>query len=227
MTNIFIAGELGKIVGSSWKLKVRNFAELFNAIEANVGKLRKYLAGRGRHKLAIFVNGDLVNADNFLRQDIRGSKVEIIPVLAGGAAAMAAWIVTDLLVMEGLAAVIVEFVLTAIISAAISFGISLLINKLLKPDDPDATKTSSFVFSSAENVTQQGQVVPVGYGRMLIGSSVISTTLSNVDKSKWVEEEEQTSDQLSEAQAARKATEGAIISAMWGVPQDKLADLEG
>jgi hypothetical protein len=80
---------------------------------------------------------------------------------------------------------LLEFVLTVLISAAISFGISMLMAKLLSTDDPEAVKTTSFIFTSAENTTEQGQVVPVGYGRMKVGSKVISVAASNVDKRRW------------------------------------------
>jgi len=80
---------------------------------------------------------------------------------------------------------LLEFVLTVLISAAISFGISMLMAKLLSTDDPEAVKTTSFIFTSAENTTEQGQVVPVGYGRIKVGSKVISVAASNVDKGQW------------------------------------------
>jgi hypothetical protein len=53
----------------------------------------------------------------------------------------------------------------------------------MKPDDPEALNTTSFLFGQAENVSKQGVVVPVGYGRMQIGSRVISVNMFNVDRS--------------------------------------------
>lgn len=184
MIKVSIAGKLGKVIGSNWNLEVSTFQDLFNAIEANTGKLRNYLSRSKKDKLAIFVDDDLVEADCFLNQPIKGKQVKIIPVLAGGASMIAAYIVTTI-GLKGMAAMVVQFVLTAVISTAISYGISLLISKLLRPDDPDATRTSSFVFSGAENVTQQGQVVPVGYGRMIVGSNVVSVVNTSVDKTLW------------------------------------------
>tara|TARA_R110000824_G_scaffold176106_1_gene354910 strand:- start:125 stop:757 length:633 start_codon:yes stop_codon:yes gene_type:complete len=184
MTDIFIGGKLGKKIGSTWKLKVSTFMELFNALECNTGTFRHYLNKNKKDKLAIFLDGDLVEADDFLYRDVRNKKIEIVPILAGAAAVLAGAIVSAIGV-QGVTAIIVEFVLTAVISAAISFGISYLISKLMKTNDPDATNTTSFVFSSAENTAQQGQVVPVGYGRMSVGGNVISVSLSSVEKSIW------------------------------------------
>ena len=184
MTNISIEGHLAEVVGSSWVLKVRNFRELFNAIEANTNKLRDYFNTHTKQYWAIFVNDERVDSEKFMFQNIENKEVRIIPILAGGAGTMAAAIVSAIGV-EGMAAVILEFVISAIISMAISFGLSMLMAKLMKPDDPEAVNTTSYIFSSPENVSQQGQVVPVGYGRAKIGSTVISVSSSNVDKQVW------------------------------------------
>jgi predicted phage tail protein len=184
MTDIFIGGKLGKKIGSTWKLKVSTFMELFNALECNTGTFRHYLNKNKKDKLAIFLDGDLVKADDFLYRDVKNKKIEIVPILAGAAAMMAGAIVSAI-GLQGVAAVVVQFVLTAVISAAISFGISYLISKIMKSNDPDATSTTSFVFSSAENTAQQGQVVPVGYGRMSVGGNVVSVSLSSVEKNVW------------------------------------------
>jgi predicted phage tail protein len=185
MTEISIEGKLGRELGSHWKLKVRNFAELFNAIEANTNKLRKYLDGNRREYWAIFVNGERVDPSSFLHSNIKNKKIKIIPILAGAAATVAVAIVGAMWIESSLLFMILEFVLTAIISTAISFGLSLLLAKLLRTDDPEAVNTTSFIFSSPENVASQGQVVPVGYGRVKIGSKTISVGLTNVDKERW------------------------------------------
>ncbi len=185
MTNISIEGHLAKVVGPKWELHVRNFVELFNAIEANTHKLRAYLNGRTGHYWAIFVNGEKVDPDSFLFQNIKDKNVKIIPLLAGGGP-IATAIVTAMGV-KGTAAIILEFVISAIISMAISFGLSMLMAKLMKPDDPQAANTTSFIFGSPENVASQGNVVPVGYGRIKAGGNVISVSSSNVDRTVWDE----------------------------------------
>jgi len=184
MTNISIEGHLGEVVGSSWTLKVKNFRELFNALEANTNKLRNYFNARRKQYWAIFVDDERVDAEKFMFQNIENKHVRIIPLLAGGASTLAAAIVAAIGV-EGTAALILEFVISAIISMAISFGLSMLMAKLMKSDDPEAANTTSHVFSSPENVSQQGEVVPVGYGRVKVGSTVISVSSSNVDRQVW------------------------------------------
>jgi predicted phage tail protein len=183
MTNISIEGHLAEVVGSSWTLKVRNFMELFNAIEANTNKLRDYFHAHTKQYWAIFVDDERVDAEKFMFQNIENKHVRIIPLLAGGGPIAGA--IVAAIGVEGTAAIILEFVISAIISMAISFGLSMLMAKLMKTDDPEAVNTTSYIFSSPENVSQQGQVVPVGYGRVKVGSTVISVSSSNVDRQIW------------------------------------------
>jgi len=185
MTELNIEGKLGKVFGSTWELNVSNFVELFSALEANTQKLRNYLRTNRKEYWAIFVDGERVDADGFLFDNIKNKKIQIIPILAGAAGTIAAAIVAEMGITSTLGALVVEFVLTVIISTAISFGLSLLIAKLMRTDDPEVVNTTSFLFGAPENVAEQGQVVPVGYGRIRTGSKVISVSSTNVDKAVW------------------------------------------
>ena len=194
MTTIRIEGWLGELLGRKWDLKVKNFVELFNAIENNTHKLRSFLLKKRGNSFAMFVDGELVDNKNFLFTNIRGKRVDIMPVLAGATTAIASQIASAVLgTAEGFAFAATVFVLDTLITAVITMGISILIAKLMAPDDPQAVNTTSFVFGSAENVSSQGQVVPVGYGRVRIGSKVISTSMSTMDKTKFADEDKEIS----------------------------------
>ena len=194
MTTIRIEGWLGELLGRKWDLKVKNFVELFNAIENNTHKLRSFLLKNRGNSFAMFVDGELVDNKNFLFTNIRGKRVDIMPVLAGATTAIASQIASAVLgTAEGFAFAATVFVLDTLITAVITMGISILIAKLMAPDDPQAVNTTSFVFGSAENVSSQGQVVPVGYGRVRIGSKVISTSMSTMDKTKFADEDKEIS----------------------------------
>ena len=67
--------------------------------------------------------------------------------------------------------------------SVISFGISFLINKLLSPKNPKQVQTSSYIFSSKENVANRNTPIPVSYGRLRIGTHVISSVGLNFDLS--------------------------------------------
>ena len=194
MTTIRIEGWLGELLGRKWDLKVKNFVELFNAIENNTHKLRSFLLKNRGNSFAMFVDGELVDNKNFLFTNIRGKRVDIMPVLACATTAIASQIASAVLgPAEGFAFAATVFVLDTLITAVITMGTSILIAKLMAPDDPQAVNTTSFVFGSAENVSSQGQVVPVGYGRVRIGSKVISTSMSTMDKTKFADEDKEIS----------------------------------
>jgi predicted phage tail protein len=192
MTNIIIGGHLGGLIGKEWNMKVRTFRELFGALNTNTeGVFRRYMIGN-LQSFAIFCDGVAIDTTFFLDQNIRNKKVLIVPVLtgdgpvaAGIAVGAGANVMLSATVTTAISFKIAVFVTSTIISAAISFGISFLMSKLLDADDPEQINTSSFIFSSPENTSNQGDPVPIGYGRMRIGSNVISASISNIDRSRF------------------------------------------
>jgi predicted phage tail protein len=177
MTNVFLEGRLGDVVGQEFTFKARNVKEVLSAIEANTGKLRNYLFSNKKRLFAIFVEGKEAG----LFTSVKGKVVRILPILFGSVATISAMIAAKL-VKGAVAKAVVGFIVGAVLSAVLSFGISMLISKMLKPDDPDTVSTSSFIFGQAENVANQGVPVPVGYGRLKIGSRIISVNTFSVDK---------------------------------------------
>ena len=173
MTNVYLGGRLGKIVGKRFKFHTRNLKEVFDAIEANTNKLRSFLLKDKKRVLAIFVNDREIDSSTGLMTNVQGKTVKVLPMLKGGFVKTAAAIVA-VLKITGTAAKVATFIITAVLYAALSFGISLLMAKLMAEDDPESENTTSFIFGQAENVTSQGGPVPVGYGRMIIGSRVVS-----------------------------------------------------
>tara|TARA_Y100000356_G_C11250300_1_gene286630 strand:+ start:1278 stop:1961 length:684 start_codon:yes stop_codon:yes gene_type:complete len=185
MTSVSLEGRLGQIVGSQFSFKTRTLREVLDAIEANTGKFRNYLLGNGKRMFAIFVDGKELDPVASLNTNVKNKKITIIPLLFGAFVASLTAAIVGAMAVTGVAAKVATFVVGTVLSAALSFGISLLISKIMKQDDPEALNTSSFLFGQAENVTKQGVVVPVGYGRMQVGSRVISVNLFNIDRSKY------------------------------------------
>ena len=182
MTSVSLEGRLGQIVGSHFSFKTRTLREVLDAIEANTGKFRNYLLGNGKRMFAIFVDGKELDPVASLNTNVKNKKITIIPLLFGAFVASLTAAIVGAMAVTGVAAKVATFVVGTVLSAALSFGISLLISKIMKQDDPEALNTSSFLFGQAENVTKQGVVVPVGYGRMQVGSRVISVNLFNIDR---------------------------------------------
>ena len=184
MTTVSLAGRLGEIVGANFSFKTRNLREVLAAIESNTGRLRSYFGNNGKRRFAIFINGKEIDPSAGENVDVRNKKVLIIPMLMGAIVVTTKAIVSAIMVAGATKAAIkvATFIVGTILSAALSFGMSMLMSKLMDSDDPDTKNTTSFLFGQAENITKQGIVVPVGYGRMIIGSRVISVNLFQVDK---------------------------------------------
>ena len=109
---------------------------------------------------------------------IFGSGVGALAVGIGVIAATAGYVATG----------IVSTILYGVALAAISYGIQSLLTKPPSQNTPGSTGTStaasqSYLFSNGENVTQQGGPVPLGYGRLKIGSAVIQQTIKNYPNS--------------------------------------------
>ena len=54
----------------------------------------------------------------------------------------------------------------------------MLITKLLTPKSPTDIKTVSRLFSSYENVSLRNVAIPIGYGRLRIGSIIVANNIN-------------------------------------------------
>jgi len=67
---------------------------------------------------------------------------------------------------------------------AVSFGASLVLGglaQMLAKNPQKPNDSASYLFNGPVNTTEQGNAVPVLYGRLIIGSQVISASLSAYD----------------------------------------------
>ena len=174
-----------KIACPSFQANIDSFDELLSCISANfdnfgkeVNKLREKFDG-----LLIIVDGFIVDNGAVLNQKIRNAKViELVPVLSLAAFASSTILFTSITATT-VAGKIGVFLVNTIIMSVISFGISFLINKLLSPKNPKQVQTSSYIFSSKENAASRNTPIPVSYGRLRIGTHVISSVGLNFDLS--------------------------------------------
>ena len=68
-------------------------------------------------------------------------------------------------------------IITAIV---VSIVTGLIMQALFKPPKPKEEKeTKSYLFSGPVNTAAQGVPIPIGYGRLRVGSTVISASLRN------------------------------------------------
>lgn len=191
MVNVILEGNLGRKAGKEWKLNVRTAVEAIKAIQANCDGFLAEIAER-KNKYIFVIDGTPYYDWTALYTKIKKT-LKLIPVLLGGAViipAIAAY-VSFTIVAISTALTISTFAATLILIAGVAlvaYGVYSLVTYLMTPDkpgDPSDYATSSFIFGGAENVESQGAAIPVGYGRMLLGSKIIGANDTSVDLAVW------------------------------------------
>lgn len=205
MTIIRLHGILAKEFGEEMYCNIRRPKEVFAAIDANKPNFIKRiteLLQEGIH-YSIVIDGMDVKEITELSVLKQFNKIDIVPAIVGtgplvaliGAAVMIAGATSALAVGIG----------------AVILGIGLQMTLAPKPKSSEraeatiSARNESFAFSSKANLTQQGSPVPVGYGRLRIGSSVIQTTVKSFPQ-KYLQDTAMIESQLS------STTQAATIS---------------
>jgi predicted phage tail protein len=183
MTTVYLHGLLAKEFGRKFRFSLSRPRDAVWAIDANKkGFVNRLLElSKGGANYSVVVDGSLAN--KFSVEKAGAKEIHILPAISGSAG-----VVTAIGVILYAAALYAPewavVYLVALGSAAISYGISNLMQKDQKVDVGSASATStalnkSFLFSNGENVTEQGIPMPIGYGRLRIGSAVIQSTVKS------------------------------------------------
>ncbi len=157
MINIEFKGILAKRLGEKWNLQVSSVLEIFQAIEANnseVNNLFVDLQNFCTHFI-VFINGKIMPPHLLNSRILKtNSEVKIVPVVQGGGVTLAMFLI-------GLA----------------FSALSMILAKSMSPKSPRDVSTSSAVLGQVRNVVNRDIVVPLGYGRMRVGSAVVSNNI--------------------------------------------------
>lgn len=195
LVEIKLHGILGERVGETWKLAVKSVGEAMRGIEVLSGhKLYKNLIENDKKGVQYRV---LINQRDFfapqkididkpdtimvseLSMKINNLKsIDVVPILAGSGDNF-----LDILqVIIGVVLIIVAVVsqqwwTVPAILAGLGFVASGVMGLLTKPpslDSYQASQKKSYLFSGPSNVVDEGIPVPVVYGKLLVGSIVMS-----------------------------------------------------
>lgn len=199
ITNIKLHGDLGEKIGKEFKFLCRTVGEAIRAVEYLSGKkLYKYLLEKDKEgvKYKVLINGrnfecqetptlekpdSIANSELVVKYTDGIKTVDIIPILEG-AGGKSLGIFGIIL---GVVLIVVSFWVPGSQPILVSAGIGLIaagvVSLLTKPpkfdDYQSIEKTrSSYLFNGPYNTTEEGGPVPVGYGRLIVGSQVISTS---------------------------------------------------
>ncbi len=198
LVKVNLHGQLGEVVGNYWEVAVSSVAEATHAIEIMSNKLYKFLSDKVQENVRyrVIVNGkdfytenepNLNNLDSITKNELRMLKkdletIDIIPVLEG--AGKIGQIFTAIL---GVILIVIGAFTSwtgggaVLIAAGISLLAAGVIGLLTKPPkfedfrEIEQGGKTSYLFSGPQNIIGEGGPVPLGYGRLLVGSQVISS----------------------------------------------------
>ena len=182
---------MGRQFGREWMLDVETPAEAIRALRVNLGPtFERYLAENDRcfHVLV----GDrgvelqqlmhpLSTEPITIRPVVAGAKSKLLPIALGIGLIVISGPVGGFL--AGSSGAFLGIGATALTNAVASMGISLVLGGVAQlltktpnvPDPNDRPENKpSYVFDGPVNTAAQGNVVPVGYGRLRVGGQVIS-----------------------------------------------------
>lgn len=184
LKRIVLYGELAKRFGKEHSFAVKNAAEAIRALRANFRGFEAYLCGAHQSGVGfrVFVGGNsLADAKEIHNPAGAAEVIRFVPVAIGAGSGPFKIILGVVLIA---AAVVASAYGQGWLAGALgSMGASLIIGgvaqllsnppKIKDPTRPGEGK-DSFIFSGPENTAVQGRAVPLGYGRMIVGSAVIS-----------------------------------------------------
>ncbi len=183
MTKVVLHGILAQEFKKTFNLSINRPKEVFEAIECNCKNFRNRivdLANQGIH-FSLLINGKKITTVEELSIGLEDQQIDIVPLICGQGGAFVAGVI--------IAAKAVGAFIAANASFFIGIGMMALQMALApKPEmkRPESTVSSakqSFTFSSKANVAEQGIPVPVGYGRLRVGSVIIQSTVRSYPQS--------------------------------------------
>ena len=189
-------GNLGKRLGKkSWKLAVSSVKEAFHAVNIlTERKLSKVLLEdhEKRLKYQVKINNKPIDSSNFDINDLstifnselyintKIEKIDIIPLLEGSGNKVMGTIMAVVGVVLAIATGNPAFLAMA------AAGVSVMMAKPPKFDDfreiEEGKKKVSYLFDGPTNAANEGGPVPIGYGRLIVGSQVIQTSMEVIQK---------------------------------------------
>lgn len=167
MTEIHLHGILGQKYGKLHKFSIKKPNDVVRALEANYEDFTKDLKNLLKDNIVytIVVDNQWIQGNSYNTKN-KIKKIDFVPAILGSSPTV--WYIAITLVIS-------------IASAVYSY---VQAGKQQYPQIPGAEGVSSansrsLSFSNRENITEQGNPVPLAYGRIKIGSSVIQSSIKS------------------------------------------------
>lgn len=193
LRTIRLYGELGKKYGKVHRLHVASVAEAIRALSANFKDFKQHLidsdkriAGYevwdGKHNLSED-NPEAFHLNN-------SADIKIVPRVKGSSAAGRIIAGVVLVVIGAVIQYVSGGTATPLAQWFYATGASMILGGIVglmtkstagSTLESESANTESYIFSGPVNTTKQGSPIRIGYGKMIVGSQVISASLTTAD----------------------------------------------
>lgn len=179
---ILLYGILKEKYGHRHEFQVSCAAEMIRALKANFPGFEKDFFDKS-NAFSIFVGYESVTFEDCLTPIENTEVCRIVPTIngSGGIGEAVAWYIASQFAISTTTLALITFAVNAVVALAIN-GIAQALFAPPKPKSAGSSERAnnqpSYVFNGAVNTVNQGNAIAVGYGRLRIGSQVISAGLS-------------------------------------------------
>ena len=191
LRTVKLSGSLARRFGRAHRLAVSNAAEAVRALCATRPGFEKFLMEAKDNGLvfALFSGSDNIGEDD-LQKPAGDDIIRIVPVIAGSKkSGVLQVIVGAVLIVAGAFVTTLSFGWAAPVgNYMIGMGISMIVGGIIQMLSPtpknqqrEEDNRRSYSFSGPLNVQAQGNAVPLLYGRLIVGSVVVSAGISTED----------------------------------------------
>ena len=178
MTIVNIHGILAREYGTSFMLSLPNPKDVLEAIDCNKQGFLRRLIELQREGLCydIIINKTRITNGPDMDHMLNPATIDLVPAISGSGPAMIPLL--GAIGIKGAAATFLGGVLNSVLFSAISYALTP------KPENEALEiiaggSKSSMLFSNVANLASQGSPVPIGYGRLIVGSQVIQATIKS------------------------------------------------
>lgn len=183
MKTIILYGDLRKKFGREFRLNVSSTTEAIKALCKLVKGFESYFIEHSEPGFHIKVGKEYIDADT-LGEPSGREIIRISPYIAGSKGALKIIVGVVLIVAAFYTANWSMAAMTSFQSSMLSFGVSMVLGgvseMLFTPPVPTSSASKepsarpSYSFDGPENTVRQGNPVPLCYGKLMVGSQVIS-----------------------------------------------------
>ena len=168
MTEVHLHGVLAKKYGKVHKIALKKPRDVLFAMEANYDDFLKDIKDLMRKNIfyTFVVDNKVLNKIESDAPNKSIKKIDLVPVISGG----------------GLDPLTIGIMIVLSVASAVYSYVQA--GKVEYPKIPGASATSSansrsLAFSNRENITEQGNPVPLVYGRLKVGSAVVQSSIKS------------------------------------------------